>query len=621
MTTINYKNSLMLAAGGMLLLGSCAKDDFGLDSPDNIGNQGTRQAYINVNLRDVNSGTRSAGDYQPGSADEYRVDDASFYFFDANGMFVSEASVWNGGNAVATPGSNIEFNGNTVVVLKGLTSRENPTYMMTVLNVPSGFSPEATLSATSRKLVDYASSGKFVMTTSSFLGEVADGSHADRSDLAGDLYFATVLKEENFIEGDPDSPAPGVVALPVDVYVERLAAKVQVNITAQANADGFYPVTATVSGSLNNEGSTDQGVTELFVKVIGWDLNATAKKSYISKQFASNWLQGNYPFPDWNKPSDFRSFWGASATYGKSDTDASSLFDYKTYSTISKQIGSSSAAYCNENTMPENGFNTFSGIVKSYVNGRLATSVLLKTEIYTRRNGNYVKADLVRHNGILYLKNDYIAYVLNSIDLGKGNLNLWQNIGNSYQEVTLPDPSTGELKVYYSSTSSFSQIGSDYAKLVSDGGSTGSVKVVADASKFQGDYFRKTIVNGQIVFEKISANVAKSDLDNMLSAKQTAAWKAEAFTEGAMYYSIPLEHNGGNDISKEGHFGVVRNHWYQLTVSKLMKVGHGVFNPGDESTGDQGEIIIPDFPEDPSHFVQANLHILSWKLVNQNVEL
>ena len=71
---------------------------------------------------------------------------------------------------------------------------------------------------------------------------------------------------------------------------------------------------------------------------------------------------------------------------------------------------------------------------------------------------------------------------------------------------------------------------------------------------------------------------------------------------------------GANNAIVEGNYGVIRNHWYVLTVNKLVRLGTGVF--------DLEEVIVtPVEPEDPTYYMGARINILSWKIVTQKVEL
>ncbi|MDE5635224.1 MAG: Mfa1 fimbrilin C-terminal domain-containing protein, partial [Muribaculaceae bacterium] len=99
--------------------------------------------------------------------------------------------------------------------------------------------------------------------------------------------------------------------------------------------------------------------------------------------------------------------------------------------------------------------------------------------------------------------------------------------------------------------------------------------------------------------------------------------KAVIYENGYNVYYIPVEHLAaekelGLDKDVEGYYGVVRNHWYKLSISSFSKVGHGIWDP---TTGDHTETLKPEEPEDPLYYLGATINILSWKVVNQDVEL
>ena len=84
-----------------------------------------------------------------------------------------------------------------------------------------------------------------------------------------------------------------------------------------------------------------------------------------------------------------------------------------------------------------------------------------------------------------------------------------------------------------------------------------------------------------------------------------------------MYYNIPIEHLRAFETNqtdpKEGNYGVVRNHHYVVTINKLENVGKGIFYPD--------EAIVPGGDEGTAYYVGASIHILSWKIVEKEVEL
>ena len=232
---------------------------------------------------------------------------------------MAQGDVWTGGNASTTnPAGNIEFTGNNVVALKELGRKNYPKYMVAVLNKPTGFLYGNTLGEMQTVLADGNAEGIYYpstannVTTDYFTMSTTSYTEAGRS-----AYFVTEVKEENFL------PEPmtdiNAIANTVTVYVERLAAKVTLNVSGQLvkDANGRYPIKATVAGEDNSAGNDDVASEELYVELLGWKLNATAKRSYMVKNIDATWANGDLGFT-WNRPTDYRSHWGKSFNYGLS---------------------------------------------------------------------------------------------------------------------------------------------------------------------------------------------------------------------------------------------------------------------------------------------------------------
>ena len=123
-----------------IALCACSNDESGI-IPDDTPNAFTGdEAYINIRLADAGSLTKAQeGGFEYG-INEQSVKNAYFYFYDADGVFVTQGNAWGGGNASTTaPAENIEFVSNNVGVLKGLDKKDYPKYMVTVLNKPTNF--------------------------------------------------------------------------------------------------------------------------------------------------------------------------------------------------------------------------------------------------------------------------------------------------------------------------------------------------------------------------------------------------------------------------------------------------------------------------------------------------
>lgn len=559
------------------------------------------EAYISVLLSDAGSMTRAttAGGYELGTADEHAVKNAYFYFYDADGVYVSQGSAWNGeadGSSYES-GANIEFNGKNVVVLKGLTKLNYPKYMVTVLNKPDSFTPGSTLDEMEVALADAASAGitvyddtdkknYFVMSTTSWAGQGLK------------KYFVTEVKTSNFFTASSD-----VTENPdnyVQVYVERLAAKVTLKMnsnlaTKEINGKKCYEITTTLAGAGNddNVGVPDgsQTATEkLYVELLGWELNGTAKRSNIVKNIDEAWDNtgsGTLGFV-WNSNGDHRSFWGKSFNYGKTTEyaypatgvnynagDETCPLDYFNLNGALLEVDKD--AYCAENT------NTSEIVTANFPNA--LTSILLKAKICDAE-GNAL--DLVRFNGVLFKKDSFLDYVLNVMK-AKNNLNVWVE----------KTASTG---------TAYAQIDKGYVKL--DNAGDGKVTVKMDVPSGSKVYARSGS-EGSYTYTEIT------DFTAVNTALGTESAGAVGYDGGLMYYNIPIEHLNPSTATEpipEAKYGVVRNHHYVVTVNELENVGKGIYDPT--------EVIVPGNPDDGKvYYVRATIDILSWKIVNQSVKL
>lgn len=555
--------------------------------PDNPKTFTGDEAYMSVRLADVGSvtsrGTSPSPGFEYGTADEHSVKTAHFYFYDGKKVFVAEGSAWNGGEAVTTPeGGNIEFKSNTVVELKGLTQKNYPKYMVTVLNKTGDFKPGNTLDEMEKILSDGDGVGiwntvdnvnYFTMSTTSY-------KHSDATP-----YFVTEVKEENF---SPESIAETNIPNPVTVYVERLAAKVTVKVSDALVADenGRYKITATVAGNGNVGTDGKPAAEDLYVKLLGWKLNATAKHSNMMKNIDASWTDrfgSDAKGFTWNDANNYRSYWGKSYNYGLVAADgtypdaflAITTTDFLDYVNLNDPVALGESSYCAENT------NT--GEIVSANFPSAVTSVLLSAKVCDK-DGNAL--DLVRYNGVLYTKTAFLNYVLNVVNT-QNKLNYWTTVDNK----------------------NYTQIDSKFVKLedVSDG----VVKVVFAMPEGVTTVYSK---NGE-------AYTPVTDFTNLNTALAGVATDAVGYDGGLMYYNIPIEHLNNDEITTENgkktipeaKYGVVRNHHYVITIDKLENMGHGIFDPNEE--------IVPDDEDKDTYYVGANINILSWKIVEQNVEL
>lgn len=564
---------------------SCSSDDATGNEPVNPGTGQT--AYMAINITDANKlGRTPSTDPDPifeyGTEKENKALNAHFYFYNKEGVFVTEANIWTDGTASTdTPAGNIEYKGKNVLVLQGLTATNMPNYVVTVLNKPNGFTAGRTLEEMEKALNASVKEGEnFIMTTTSYFD--GDNDH-DK------YYFATQVKSTDFVK----TPEETENTKPVQIYVERLAAKVTLSVSDEMDnyEDGYYTLKATVAGDDNGQlGDSDAG-EEIRIAFTGWGLTTTPKNSYIFKNLLSGW-KTTAPFGEdgeWNVSGDHRSHWAKSTVYDSNDAKA---FNYITANEATTKVGLGYAAYCAENTNTAEVLGT---------NLSLATHIVLKAKI---EGGS----DYIRYNGILFKDSRFVEFVLDNL-IKSNRLNAW------YKE-------SGE-----GGSTKYKQINTGNVTLISDGTVSGVYVTLVNNALAEWYTIEQSgldkIAEGKenelsdgdfTLITKEGENTPTKKINAILQAFDTTN-KAEGFKGGEMYYTIPIEHWVAiAPVITEGMYGVVRNHHYMVTVNKVEKLGTGIYNPG------QG-IVPPPTPGKNEYALGATINILSWRIMKQEVEL
>lgn len=588
--------NLLCGAAATTMMFSCSSDEPNVTP--GTGDEANGVAYLAVNISDatqsralvddIESGDN--GDYIYGDGNEHNVTKANFYFYDAQGVFVTEASVWTGGTAGTT--ENIEYIGDNVLVLRNLKDNNYPTYLVTVLNAPTDFKATPRLEDMAKQqLKSYLAGNNFIMSTTSFVNT----GKSDNYEAAGtNFYFANKLKSTDFSK-EPITDANANTVNKVDIYVERLAAKFTMS---GLTPDGVMPVTVTIAGNDNdNVGGTTPGTgvgaTELYVKFDGWAVNATEPTSYLSKNLDLHKDGAKIGEWDWNHAPYFRSFWGESVQYGQTPA-----LNYTTWSNAAKKAVTSPLYSLECTNTPE--YITSNG---KLINKNV-THVVFAATVYADKECT-TAPDLVLYNGVYFKKDQYIKYVLNYLQKA-GDLEYYVKTSETVVPVEGYTPTV---------VNDYVQICPDQVKLIKGSNATGDVVLSAN------------LPEGTQLYTKQGENFVEVSVDALNNALKNfnASNKATAYTGGKMAYYVPVEHllkrNKDTDPIVEGNYGVVRNHWYNITVTKVFRLGEGVFEPGDGTDEDPGEPLIPEDPNGDTFGLGARVNILSWKIVNQKVEL
>ena len=278
-----------LALGFLACVGmaSCSDSDNLVEGGGQGGAGGINAAYLAVNINNVGTpGSRADGDFEDGDDNESKVSKIRFYFFESDGSICRVDGNNNYKDFTPNMQSNDPENDNIVQISETILVLPNvkdqvPATMVTIVNPPSTLTGNLSLSDLKGKIEDYAtglqSEGTFVMSNSVY----ADGAN-------------TVCETEvgPYLKNSEDAAR----ATPVDVYVERVLAKVNVTFSG-AEQPGYL-----VSG-------TDGASDAIYAKVIGWGLVGTTNQSYLLKSInPTNWTSTLGSF-SWNDVLNHRSYW------------------------------------------------------------------------------------------------------------------------------------------------------------------------------------------------------------------------------------------------------------------------------------------------------------------------
>ena len=523
-------NRLLL---GLMVAGtlfSCTNDDSVFEAP--VAQTGeTEKSYITINVNSAYDQTR-ATDYEKGSELEKKVNKATFFFFDNAGSpyNVSTEIGGTGVNYIVKTGlgtsdsqnDNVETITEAVLTIQG-NKGTNPAKVVAVLNWDYS-DASISLSELKSTLLDVAEatdlSKGFVMSNSVYMS-------------GADVMDATPITAANIAtsEGDADAVA-------VQIYVERLAAKVAVNIP---ETDGIYDT--------GIENPLAPG-TNFHVKVINWGLNTTISHSNMVKTISSGWTDDNLGIVGWSIEAFKRSFWGESVAVGGSV----SLVENFSWNSISNTVDKPD--YCLENTTGKN------------------TKVLVKAQICDE-GGNPV--EVVKFLGD-YITIDGLKNVIASALASK----YYKYDGSVYTSIQPTD-----IELAQAGTSAADSYTVTYMLTSAAEGATWKVKN-NDGTTYS------------------DATVA--DVNDALAALTPAqVWK-----EGMAYYFTDIKHLGAE--GKTAEYGVVRNHSYTVNIAGITGLGTPVYDPSND-------IEEPVTPTDSESFISAQINVLSWKLVSNNVTL
>lgn len=585
---------LLLGLFASFLMVGCSQND---DLPNGGEEQGKglkEYSYIKVNVNSADGFSRAAtdGGFEYGDVNsENVIESAHFFFFGENGVpfllaaenipseewpqgvivgqtqgnWIYFSTYADGTENTNNPTEKIEEVVSAVMMFKGKTSKALPSSVVVILNWNNTFTADEIANGVSLdNLANKPIATAWTETTSGSSKTYGDFvmSNSVYSDEASQ---PQAIRSQALEARHCAATKEGAIANPVDIYVERIATKVTTGISPDATLKNG---TADVLNT-NEEIEYSNNQKDVYAKILSWDINSTNDQSYLLKAINTSWTDATLGF-DWNSTTDFRSYWANSiAPKVKHNKE----FDINTFKTLG------ASGYCHENA-----------------GDNLADAN--KTKII-------VHAQLQDEDGTAL------------------NIAQWMTDYYDYKDLrAVIAASVGEL--YYSTDkTTYKALAAD------DGAGLNYVKFISGLEKYPNNVNESYRVyfgynkpsSGTIYWTRKSDNVTDTDLltDAEVEAIFANVSPAKVWMGGATYYFTTIEHLGQN-------FGVVRNHHYKINITGVKGLGTPVHtvNPNNpEPPIDPDYPIIPD-PVDPSDtetYLSAQVNVLSWKLVNNNVEL
>ena len=560
---VNVKNLFGMAVMATALVGCSSNDNLAPDGKDNVGKPGEAYASFTINLP-TTTGTRAdddpegTPDFNPGTAAEYEVKNGTILIFDKDGKYVTSAQLgtMNPWTPVKTDG--VTTAAITTVQLSGVSVGGDYQALVLLNNdvdattskvtLPITGTPYATWSAEASKV----NAEKYASTDGIFM--------ANAPMYTGKTTEPTTLVPiANVCASREEAQAKAATT----VYVERGLAKVTMK-----NFDPTYTIAA---GTYKDDK----------VVINSWQLDVTNKSTYpvhqtgdLSTGFPAIWSTSR--FYDGGNQSFKRVYWGVDPNYSGATLQnlpaCKKAFTMIGKNDIKGKTGNDHPQYCLENTFD----------LANMMQGQ-TTRVVFKA-VYTPNTFT---------SGETFYK------------IGN-NTAIWKKADLEKQIHTVAVTAMGITDA------------TEQAKYV--------VKLDATENNISGAAGQHLIKAENITYTG-EASDSKVDQKAVNTINEKLGLSADAgiatYLDGVTYYIARIKHFNeltpwtagkpyGTDNDKYlGRYGVLRNNWYDLSVTSISGLGYP----------DVPEVK-PTVPDDENEqYINVEVKILSWAKRSQQIKL
>ena len=559
-----------------LMMSACASDKEEIGSSTRPGSD---PQYLAVNIVNVGATpTTRAAEYENGTAEESAIKKVRFYFFNGDG---SPYLIKNPGGTGVTGGEDknwLEASPADDTPTSGTPSQiEKITQTVLVINGVQAAAPAAIVAVVNPGTVEATTlqneKGGDVMRLSE-LRYSAVGSQFYKKDATGKVSDFVMSNSvyvnagedvcASLVAGHVTTSAKTAKAKPVDLYVERVVAKVTADVDNNAfelgNGTNWAADKYGTKKPVGKSGNYD-----VYAVIEGWGLASENGKAEVEKQVNKTWADGTLGFTPWTTSDYHRCFWEKSVAIDLGP-GANQPVNPK-FNQLNAKMHD--VLY----TLP----NTPESKVTDLKNNNLTKFAVAATLRYKDADNNWHYAEICRYNGVSIL-----------------------GIDNLKRQVALT------FSQYYTSTdgTNYTQLSKDDINFKDPDATTQQYLVtptLADAPAGT-KYYTKSTTGTTPTFTEV-------DKATVLAAIE--ADKAEVRKDGRAYYYVPIKHLGGTGELAE--YGIVRNHFYKITLSGIKGFGTPVYDPA--------KVVVPAVPTYQDTYLAARVQVLQWHVVTQSASL
>ena len=567
-----------------LMMSACGSDN---DIEGGATKPGGDAQYLAVNIVNVGTTpTRATEDYVNGTDDENKINTIRFYFFHADGSpyvltNTNETTTgtdvnWLEKNAPSTTAPTPAGQGTVdkiteaVLVIQG-KSAAAPATMVAVIN-PETLKDNATLNNKGTVTLSELRDSKF---DTQFYKLNAAGTTNEAFVMTNSVYREggnTICP--TLVSGHLETSDVAAKNNPVNIYVERVAAKVSAkvddnNLQLGNGTDWATDQYGMVVGTFGKS-------TKIYAVIEGWGVADENSQAMLEKQIDATWTDTNLGITTWNTADYHRSFWETMKPAVDTNIYKKANHSFNQYTS---KIGTdfTNITY----TLP----NTTQTVVSDVYNGNNLTKFLVAATLKYYDGTTWKNADICRYRGIEYMG---------------GEAKLKEVVAATYNKYYTKN-ATGDYEPLAASDIKFTNarsVENTAAKVVAD---CQKVPTLVDAAK---EYYTKTVSSTGTNYTLVA--------NNKNVVKDIEMYPADIRVNGKTYYYVPIRHLGAN-TTDPAYYGVVRNHYYQINLQSLKGFGSSVYDPDKE--------IIPVIPAEETSYLAAQINVLQWRVVKQDVNL